>query len=274
MKMLPWVSLVPLLVAVTVSGCGGASDTSSIPTSAEDTPAPASASDATEDAAATTSTAAPESTPSSNSVASTNPTSATTATSVDYTEADYAVWSQRHTPEFPYYNLTSGNVNVRSGPSESTTVIHTLTPNGFAGYIQTCNTALDWCQFEFEQGEGWVSISLLSAAPDGIDPNGTGTVGTQPANAYCEVWGLNTMTPRFEGDCIFSQTGGDGSFSIESPSGLIDGSSLISVTMIAPDQAEVRGLTVDGINSRWGEATRVDSDPACWAGSDFTVCAR
>jgi hypothetical protein len=35
----------------------------------------------------------------------------------------------------------------------------------------------------------------------------------------------------------------------------------------------VRGLTTDGINSRWGTALRSKADPACWKGSDFEICA-
>jgi len=49
---------------------------------------------------------------------------------------------------------------------------------------------------------------------------------------------------------------------------------LISVTMISPGVAEVRGLTRAGINSRWGEARRSTQDRSCWTGSDFQICAR
>ena len=72
----------------------------------------------------------------------------------------------------------------------------------------------------------------------------------------------------------------DGSFSIrrhairrQEPSGtLLSGISLISVSMVSAGVAEVRGLTSDGILSRWGSARRSQRDPACWTGADFEVC--
>ena len=48
----------------------------------------------------------------------------------------------------------------------------------------------------------------------------------------------------------------------------------VSVSVISPGVAEVRGLTRQGINSRWGEARRMANDRACWQGSDFKICAR
>ena len=94
----------------------------------------------------------------------------------------------------------------------------------------------------------------------------------QGADAFCVIKGASSEI-QFSGNCIFEQFGGNGSFSIKSPSGLIVGRSLISVSIIQPGIAEVRGLTTSGINSRWGEARRSDSDTACWVGSDFTICA-
>ncbi|MGA9520063.1 MAG: hypothetical protein WBV82_01285 [Myxococcaceae bacterium] len=47
----------------------------------------------------------------------------------------------------------------------------------------------------------------------------------------------------------------------------------VSVVVVGRAEAEVRGLTKDGINSRWGEAIRSKDDPACWVGSDFKICA-
>ncbi|MFM7652762.1 MAG: hypothetical protein ACKO5M_07590, partial [Vulcanococcus sp.] len=47
----------------------------------------------------------------------------------------------------------------------------------------------------------------------------------------------------------------------------------ISVSIVSPGVAEVRGLTTDGINSRWGSAVRNKKDSACWTGSDFEICA-
>jgi hypothetical protein len=47
----------------------------------------------------------------------------------------------------------------------------------------------------------------------------------------------------------------------------------ISVYIVSPGIAEVRGLTIYGNNSRWGPAIRSKKDLACWTGSDFEVCA-
>ncbi|MEM1369099.1 MAG: hypothetical protein AAGG02_14005 [Cyanobacteria bacterium P01_H01_bin.15] len=94
----------------------------------------------------------------------------------------------------------------------------------------------------------------------------------QASQAYCvvEIAGINE---GYQGDCTFTQFGGNGSFVIESNSGLIAGKSSISVTILSPGVAEVRGLTTAGINSRWGEAKRSTVDKACWVGQDFSVCA-
>jgi hypothetical protein len=48
---------------------------------------------------------------------------------------------------------------------------------------------------------------------------------------------------------------------------------MISVSVVRPGVAEVRGLTKRGINSRWGEARRSKSNRACWVGEDFKICA-
>lgn len=92
------------------------------------------------------------------------------------------------------------------------------------------------------------------------------------ADAFCVVKGFENKT-LFSGDCIFQQYGGNGSFSLESPRGLIADYLAIGVYIIEPGIAEVRGLTSKGINSRWGEAVRSSSDKACWVGSDFSICA-
>jgi hypothetical protein len=48
---------------------------------------------------------------------------------------------------------------------------------------------------------------------------------------------------------------------------------MVSVSIVSPEIAEVRGLTLRGNNSRWGAARRSSRDRACWEGSDFRVCA-
>ena len=48
----------------------------------------------------------------------------------------------------------------------------------------------------------------------------------------------------------------------------------VSASMVSPNVAEVRGLTMRGNNSRWGAARRSTRDRACWEGPDFRICAR
>lgn len=81
---------------------------------------------------------------------------------------------------------------------------------------------------------------------------------------------------EFRGRCLFSTEGRDGSFTVQntSRSGAMFGSVLsVSVTMIGRGVAEVRGLTRQGINSRWGTARRSARRPACWVGRGFSICA-
>jgi len=78
--------------------------------------------------------------------------------------------------------------------------------------------------------------------------------------------------------CDFSPDGRDGSFTLSPRGGgqgmLFGRISMVSVSVIEPGLAEVRGLTRDGINSRWGTARRSQRDGACWQGDDFRICAR
>lgn len=80
-----------------------------------------------------------------------------------------------------------------------------------------------------------------------------------------------------KGPCHFSASKG-GTFSLsrdkEASKPLYGAIRSVTVYVLEPGKAEVRGLTEDGINSRWGEATRSTKDPACWEGSDFRICAR
>lgn len=80
----------------------------------------------------------------------------------------------------------------------------------------------------------------------------------------------------FNGKCRFTPDGASGSFSLSRDGqGALYGTILaVTVVVVSPGVAEVRGLTRDGINSRWGEAKRSAQEPACWLGSDFKVCAR
>lgn len=78
--------------------------------------------------------------------------------------------------------------------------------------------------------------------------------------------------PTWRGPCDFIPDGG-GSFAIQPRRGHFQGGiDSISVSLIRAGVAEVRGLTPDGINSRWGEARRSTRDRACWVGEDFSIC--
>ncbi len=90
--------------------------------------------------------------------------------------------------------------------------------------------------------------------------------GAQARDAGCRIEQAGRVV--FDRTCDFAPDGRDGSFTL-SPRG---GGQ--SVSVIEPGLAEVRGLTRDGINSRWGAARRSQRDGACWQGEDFRICAR
>ena len=105
---------------------------------------------------------------------------------------------------------------------------------------------------------------------------GTGASGASAAaggggNARCKV---TSGSQTYDGRCTFKPDGSNGSFSV-SPVGAADihGANPLMVSVVEPGVAEVRGLTSDGISSRWGEAKRSTSDRSCWAGDGFSVCA-
>jgi len=93
----------------------------------------------------------------------------------------------------------------------------------------------------------------------------------KPRAARCALSG-GAETP-YSGPCLFAAEKG-GSFTII-PAGrrtFMGDVTSVSVYVTGGGSAEVRGLTGDGVNSRWGEARRSRRDPACWQGSDFKVC--
>lgn len=94
-----------------------------------------------------------------------------------------------------------------------------------------------------------------------------------PAKASrCVIRQDETIT--YSGACTFHPEQ-DGSFSIHLDHGkpILPNITTLTVSLISPGAAEVRGLTTDGINSRWGPAQRGQRDPACWTGADFEICA-
>lgn len=107
-------------------------------------------------------------------------------------------------------------------------------------------------------------------APAKADPAPAATAG--PRQVRCVI----TASPEnYEGPCLFTPDQ-NGSFAVAPPGGrewLGGEIGQVAVFVLEPGVADVRGLTKDGINSRWGRAQRSTSDPACWDGSDFRICA-
>ena len=103
-------------------------------------------------------------------------------------------------------------------------------------------------------------------------------VAVAPASAKDARCAIKTTDGAYSGPCGFTREKG-GSFSLE-PVGRPDffkhakddpGITDISVE-IEGSSADVRGLTTDGVNSRWGAARRSRKDRACWVGDDFSIC--
>ena len=99
----------------------------------------------------------------------------------------------------------------------------------------------------------------------------TTLVEARPRLARCIVQSDGSATYR--GPCLFTAER-NGSFSVTPPEGrrFSSGISIISLGIVSRGVGEVRGLTRDGINSRWGQALRSPQDPACWIGEDFRIC--
>lgn len=96
-------------------------------------------------------------------------------------------------------------------------------------------------------------------------------IPAQAADAMCEI---TARGERVDGPCRYSPRRG-GSFDIamtdERP---MAGATSLSLDVVSPGVAEVRGLTAFGVRSRWGEARRMAGNQACWRGTDFTICVR
>lgn len=85
----------------------------------------------------------------------------------------------------------------------------------------------------------------------------------------------NSGVPSFKGKCLFIPEKG-GSFSLQNTKRdqpIMDGLLDVHVYIVEKGVAEVSSVTVNGINSRWGEATRSSTEKACWVGNGFKVCA-
>lgn len=97
----------------------------------------------------------------------------------------------------------------------------------------------------------------------------------QAREARCTLYEYRAVA--YDGPCNFEPDGRNGSFTLSSRragGSLTKDIVMVSVSVVSPGVAEVRGLTRAGVNSRWGEAKRSRQDGACWTGADFQVCAR
>lgn len=96
-----------------------------------------------------------------------------------------------------------------------------------------------------------------------------GAAEARPARCVIAAAGA----PEWRGPCDFQAERG-GSFTVTPPASrtFANGIGSISLHVVEPGLGEVRGLTKDGINSRWGEARRSSRDRACWIGADFSLC--
>ncbi len=81
-----------------------------------------------------------------------------------------------------------------------------------------------------------------------------------------------TGSVPYKGKCDFMNSGASFSIAPIGRNSFPGGINPVSVAVVSPGIAEVRGLTREGINSRWGEARRSKRDPACWESSDFRIC--
>ena len=97
-------------------------------------------------------------------------------------------------------------------------------------------------------------------------------IGVEAKSARCVIKQHETIA--YSGDCYLHLDQG-GSFSVHLHDGkaILPGITDISVSIVSAGVAEVRGLTTNGNNSRWGTAIRSKVDPACWTGSHFEICA-
>ncbi|WP_274571711.1 hypothetical protein V6667_09045 [Neisseria leonii] len=79
----------------------------------------------------------------------------------------------------------------------------------------------------------------------------------------------------FKGTCNFS-AGKNGSFTLENINkrgNLFGDTAMVSVSIISPSVAEVRGFTLWGNSSYWGDVKRSRTQRACWANNEVKICA-
>lgn len=75
------------------------------------------------------------------------------------------------------------------------------------------------------------------------------------------------------GTCTFKPIGNDGSFRLSNKHGLYQDIEAFKVQMMGNDAAKVYAVGYDGDSNDWGKAIRSKSNPACWKGKVFQICA-
>jgi len=95
-----------------------------------------------------------------------------------------------------------------------------------------------------------------------------------PAQAKIARCVIDSEGTSYRGPCQYNVARG-GTFTLSPVHRRSFGEEVVSITVYVTGRgvADVRGLTRDGINSRWGRAVRSRRDSACWVGEDFSVCA-
>jgi hypothetical protein len=112
------------------------------------------------------------------------------------------------------------------------------------------------------------SLAALALVAAAAFPTVLADAKPRPARCVIDAAGA----PRWSGPCTFEAERG-GSFTVTPARGRFqNGVSSISLAIVSPGVAEVRGLTSSGVNSRWGEVRRSPRDRACWIGADFSLC--
>lgn len=99
-------------------------------------------------------------------------------------------------------------------------------------------------------------------------------IAAAPAQARIARCVIDSEGTSYRGPCQYVVARG-GTFTLSPAHARSFGEGVVSVTVYVTQRgvADVRGLTRDGINSRWGRAVRSRRDSACWVGEDFSVCA-
>ncbi|MEO1041572.1 MAG: hypothetical protein AAFX52_04715 [Pseudomonadota bacterium] len=119
-------------------------------------------------------------------------------------------------------------------------------------------------------GESASQDTSASLPQDALPEAALGTAAPEELKtAQCVLW-----PGEYRGDCVFEPRG-KGSFSVTREDGrpFYDDVLEVVVMIYAKGEANVRGRVEDGTTAEWGDAMRSESYPACWIGSDFSVCA-